>query len=205
VELTVEPKQAMTSPDETPIMAEAVEDPDTPTQKNEDHHQREAPTENAGNEPKKSSVAIPILPIEVSLLRFLVILIFGWIIFYAMMSANARWTVETYIPWSFWLLHYLLMFGIVGGGWPLVAPFGEYGKPFWGGHGRLGLGIIMTGLTVGVAVALSTFFVNVWWGYPLFPGGAWFGIGLFYMTLWWILDVQTTPTPLIPDQQFCLP
>ena len=150
----------------------------------------------------KEPQALPILPIDVAFLRFLVLVVLSWVLFYASMSANAEWTVETYIPWSFWLLHYLLIFGIIGGGWPLVAPFGmDSFKGFWGGHGRVPLGAAMTGIAVGVAVALSTFFTNIWWGYPLFPGGAWFGIGLFWVTLWWVLDIQITPHPLIPHHR----
>ena len=45
-----------------------------------------------------------ILPIEVSLLRFTVILIVCWVMSYAAMNANPVWVVETYVPWSFWLL-----------------------------------------------------------------------------------------------------
>ena len=63
---------------------------------------------------------------------------------YAGMSVNTEWTVETFIPWSFWFLHYLVMFGIVGGGWPLTAPLGKFGKPLWGGHWRFVLGVAMT-------------------------------------------------------------
>ena len=147
--------------------------------------------------------SVSILPFHVAFLRFFVVVTLSWVMFYAAMSANAKWTVETFIPWSFWLLHYLLIFGIVGGGWPLAAPFGiEQAKPFWNGHGRLVIGFVMTGLTLAMAVSLSAFFVNVWWGYPLFPAGAWFGIGLFWMTLWWVLDIQTSASPLIPLHPF---
>ncbi|KAL7570047.1 hypothetical protein ACA910_017085 [Epithemia clementina (nom. ined.)] len=147
--------------------------------------------------------SVAILPIHVALLRFLVLVAIGWVMLYSAMSANAKWTVETYLPWSFWLLHYLLIFGIIGGGWPFVAPLGlERFKGYWNGHFRLVLGFLMTGLTLGVAVALSAFFVNVWWGYPLFPAGAWFGIGLFWITLWWVLDIQTSASPLIPHHSF---
>mmetsp|Transcript_16796 Transcript_16796/g.46136 ORF Transcript_16796/g.46136 Transcript_16796/m.46136 type:complete len:452 (+) Transcript_16796:237-1592(+) len=158
-------------------------------------------TEQRQSQPKRN--AIPILSIDVAILRFLVIVVLSWVFYYAAMSANPKWTVETYIPWSFWLLHYLLIIGVIGGGWPLVAPAGgSFFQQHWGGHGRLVLGLLMTGLAVGMAAALSGFFTNVWWGYPLFPGGAWYGIGLFWITLWWVLNIQISPHPVIPPQKF---
>ncbi|CAB9524864.1 expressed unknown protein [Seminavis robusta] len=147
---------------------------------------------------KKTGATMEILPIGDQIVRFLVILVIAWILSYSTMSANPKWAVETYVPWSFWLLHYLIMFGIVGG-WPLTAPFGDYGKAYWRGHRRILLGLTMTGLVIGISTALSAFFANVYPGYPLFPGGAWFGICLFYISLWWVFNIQTLPRPLIPS------
>jgi len=166
-------------------------------------HDLEATTNEAlKKRTKEDGNVIQLLPIGDQLLRFLVIMVVSWVLSFAAMSANAKWTVETYIPWSFWMLHYLLMFGIVGGGWPFAAPLGNFGKPCWGGHGRLLLGLAMTTLTIGLAAALSAFFTSVYPRYPLFPGGAWFGICLFYVTLWWVLNIQTMPKPFIPSHPF---
>ena len=150
------------------------------------------------NATKQQGATIEVLPFQDQLVRFLVILVLSWVLLYSCMSANAEWTVETLIPWTFCPLHYLVVFGIIGGGWPLTAPFGSYGQAFWGNHGRLLLGLAMTGLITGAGVALSAFLVNVYPGYPLFPGGAWFGLCLFYVSLWWVLVVQTSPKPLVP-------
>ncbi|CAB9518668.1 expressed unknown protein [Seminavis robusta] len=172
------------------------------------HHHAELeepqPNERAerSNETNKKGATMEILPIGDQVVRFLVVLVISWVLSYATMSANPKWAVETYVPWSFWLLHYLVMFGIIGGGWPLTAPFGNFGKGYWGGHGRILLGLTMTGLVIGMAVALSAFFVNVYPGYPLFPGGAWFGICLFYVSLWWVFNIQTLPRPLVPSHSF---
>ena len=152
--------------------------------------------------PPSPPTLVDILPIEVSLLRLLVLLVISWLFSYAAMSANAQWVVETYMPWSFWMLHFLVIVGIVGGGWPLAAPLGTYGEAYWGSHGRLAIGVAQTGLVVALASAASAFFVKVWPAYPLSPAGVWFGIGLFWMTLWFVLCVQLAPAPLIPHFSF---
>ena len=45
---------------------------------------------------------IPILPIEIAVVRFATVAILGWVLFYAMMLYNAQWVVEEFIPASFW-------------------------------------------------------------------------------------------------------
>lgn len=178
-------------------MCAPVDSPPHPTR-----YDLEAPTNEQNKGIKSDGNEIAVLPIGDQLLRFLVIMVISWVISFASMSTNAKWTVETYIPWSFWMLHYLVMFGIIGGGWPFAAPLGKFGQSFWSGHGRLPLGLAMTTLTIGLAIGLSAFFTNVYPKYPLFPGGAWFGICLFYVTLWWVLIIQTMPQPLLPSHPF---
>jgi len=122
----------------------------------------------------------------VAFVRFTSVFVGSWVIMQTMMDSDGTWTVDVYMPWSFWLLHFLIIFGLIGGGFPFAAPSGLFPK-LYEGHWRLIPGVLMSGLVIGMAAVVGVLFHKAtgipWEGGP----GAWFGITLFMCTLWFAL------------------
>lgn len=114
--------------------------------------------------------------------RFVIILAISWLLIFLV---PMPWFISYYLPMSFFLLMGLVTFGICGLGWPLVAPAGKMWRP----ENRIVPGILMIILWIVLAVALAWVEENVWPAIPLgSPAGAWFGIIVFAVTLWYTFN-----------------
>ncbi|BBO85979.1 hypothetical protein DSCO28_65450 [Desulfosarcina ovata subsp. sediminis] len=113
-------------------------------------------------------------------IRFLIIVAIGWVGVFAL---PMTWFVNTYLPFSFFLLMGLVTFGICGLGWPFAAPMGILWKP----DNRVIPGVLMVAVWIGMAFVLSAVQQYVWPRVPL-AAGPFFGIIIFMVTLWYTFD-----------------
>lgn len=125
-----------------------------------------------------------------ALFRFAGVVVIAWLL---MMVVPMPWFITYYLPMSFFLLMGLVTFGICGLGWPFAAPMGI----FAGSNNRLGPGLLMLVVWIALAVFLAWVEENIWPRIPLAsPAGAWFGIIVFGVTLWYTFDhIGPHPTP----------
>lgn len=95
------------------------------------------------------------------------------------------WFITYFLPMSFFLLMGLVTFGVCGLGWPFAAPMGKLWRP----DNRVGPGLLMMVIWIVLAVILAWAEENIWPGIPLgSPAGAWFGVIVFGVTLWYTFD-----------------
>lgn len=119
---------------------------------------------------------------SVALSRFAVVVAVAWLF---MMVVPMPWFITYYLPMSFFLLMGLVTFGVCGLGWPFAAPMGKV----TGMNNRMGPGLMMLAIWIALAVILAWAEENVWPRIPLAsPAGAWFGVIVFGVTLWYTFD-----------------
>lgn len=118
-----------------------------------------------------------------ALLRFIVVVAVGWLF---MLVVPMPWFITYYLPMSFFLLMGLVTFGICALGWPFAAPMGV----LWGPEkSRILPGILMMVIWIVLAVILAWVEENIWPKIPIAsPAGAWFGVIVFGVTLWYAFD-----------------
>lgn len=113
-----------------------------------------------------------------NLTQFIVAAAVGWLIMYLV---PAKLFFQTYAPFSFLLLFWLLILGVNGRGWPITPPAGFW-KP---GMSKAGTGLLMTALWIVLALINAFVVTTIWPAIPLFPVGIYYGAMLFMTTLWY--------------------
>lgn len=121
-----------------------------------------------------------------NLTTFLAAMLVAWLIMYLM---PPKIFFALYAPFSFCWLFWLMILTVVGRGWPGTPPEG-YWKP---GMSKAGAGLLMTVLSIVLAVVTTLFFNKVWPAIPLFPVGLYLGVLLFTVTLWYALNWYAYP------------
>lgn len=121
-----------------------------------------------------------------SVIQFISAMIVSWLFMYLL---PVTFIFKVYIPFSFFLLFWVVVLGVIGRGWPLAPPEGIW-KP---GMSKFVPGMGMTLLWVGLAVISALFVVYVFPKIPLFPVTLNFGILLFMTTLWYALSWGAWP------------
>ena len=121
-----------------------------------------------------------------NLIQFILAMLLAWVILYVVPS---KWIFETYIPFSFFLLMWMISFAIIGRGWPYAPPDGGW-KP---GRSKVMVGILMTALTVLVATVFTLFITKCYPAIPLFPVTINYGAFMFITTVWYAFIWQSFP------------
>jgi hypothetical protein len=107
------------------------------------------------------------------IIQFIIIMALSWMFIYFLPSDLF---FAKYLPSSFSWLFWLVLFAVVGRGWPggTIAQ-----------KSPIKAGILSTVTWLVLSILTTLFITNAWPGVPLFPVAIWFGIILFATTLWY--------------------
>ncbi len=113
-----------------------------------------------------------------NLVQFMIALIISWLIMYCV---PPKLFFEGFIPFSLFLLFWLISISVVAGGWPLAPPEG-----FWkSGDKKVATGLLMTLFVIILGIVTTLIATKVWPAVPLFPVAFFLGAFLFVTTLWY--------------------